>query len=68
MIFKVIVDRWDTHVHFRLFVGEKEGSLGLSGKLAMRDYEFIIFSRRMDIIEPDWAIKKIADTLAGKIT
>lgn len=68
MIFKVIVDQWDSHVWFRVFVGEKEDILGLAGKLCMRDYEFVIFSRKIDIIEPQWAIQKIADTLAGKIT
>lgn len=68
MIFKAIVDKWDTHVHFRLFVGEKSGSLGLAGNLAMRPWEFIMFSRKIDTVEPQSAILKIAEALVKKAT
>lgn len=66
MFFKAIVDQWDTHVHFRLFVGEKAGALALAGKLTMREEEFIIFLRKIDSVKPDWAIAKIAKVMEGR--
>lgn len=42
-LFKICVDQEDSHVHFRLFAGKTEGSLGLCGMLCMRKNEFESF-------------------------
>lgn len=69
MVFEAYIDQWDTHVHFRLFVGEKVGALGLAGKLCMRENEFIDFcaSRKIDDIKPEAMKEKYLNKLCELI-
>ena len=55
MIFKLVIDKQDTHVHFRVFAGTKRGALGLAGSLCMRLEEFVAFQSRLDAFDVEQA-------------